>query len=150
TARLGLAAGVVNGVLYAVGGYNSNGALSSLEAYDPATGTWTAKASMSSVRYEPGGGVVGGTLYAVGGADNSNNLILSIATVEAYDPASNSWTWQASMATAREALPVATVNGALYAVGGYSSSGNTGANEAFVPPDDDSRLAQLTGGNNFI
>src|SRR6266851_1474606 len=41
---LGVAA--INGILYAVGGLNRNGILATVEAYDPVTNTWTAKASM--------------------------------------------------------------------------------------------------------
>ncbi|MFL5494797.1 MAG: Kelch repeat-containing protein [Gemmatimonadales bacterium] len=39
------AAAVVNGVLYAVGGYDS-AALTGVEAYAPGTNTWTAKAPL--------------------------------------------------------------------------------------------------------
>jgi hypothetical protein len=42
-----LGAGVVNGILYAVGGAQGGGDLNTLEAYDPTTDTWTLKASGS-------------------------------------------------------------------------------------------------------
>ena len=47
-AHLSVRAGVavVNGLLYAVGGHNTNiGSLGTLEAYDPVSDTWTTKAS---------------------------------------------------------------------------------------------------------
>ena len=50
TPRTGLAAGVVNGILYAVGGNDGVSFLGTVEAYDPATNTWTTKASMPTVR----------------------------------------------------------------------------------------------------
>ena len=56
-----------SGVLYAVGGFDGRGALSSVEAYDPATKTWSAVASMMTARYGLAVGVLGGSLYAVGG-----------------------------------------------------------------------------------
>ena len=39
TARYGLAAGVIGSILYAVGGSNITGDLSTVEAYDPSTNT---------------------------------------------------------------------------------------------------------------
>ena len=62
TARWQPTVGVVNGVLYAVGGTNTTGLLSTVEAYDPATNTWTTKAAMPTARAGLGGGVVNGVL----------------------------------------------------------------------------------------
>jgi len=45
-----LAAGVVTGRLYAVGGANNNGFLNSVEAYDPTTNVWTAEEHMPTAR----------------------------------------------------------------------------------------------------
>src|SRR6267378_3458584 len=51
TARDGLGVAAVNGMLYAVGGFNSSGLpVATLEAYDPTTNTWTAKAPMPTAR----------------------------------------------------------------------------------------------------
>jgi hypothetical protein len=142
TARHGLAAGVVNGVLYAVGGANfSSGiAVQTVEAYDPSTNTWTTKAPMSTARYGLAAGVVNGVLYAVGGTSDCAPSItcigITVQTVEAYDPSTNTWTPKAPMPTDRYALAAGVVNGVLYAVGGNSSiSANLGTNEAFTPPN---------------
>jgi hypothetical protein len=51
------------------------------------TGNWAARASMPTARFAPGVAVVNGILYAVGGGSLNN-----LATVEAYDPATNTWT----------------------------------------------------------
>src|SRR5207253_498689 len=81
TGRESLAAGVANGVLYAVGG-DSGAAIpvGTTEAYDPSTNSWTTKASMPTPRYGLAVGIVNGVLYAVGGYGSGG------ATVEAYDP----------------------------------------------------------------
>jgi hypothetical protein len=50
TPRSGLGVGVVNDVLYAVGGSSVNGYESTVEAYDPASHTWTTKAPMPTGR----------------------------------------------------------------------------------------------------
>ena len=83
TARVFPAAGVVNGVLDAVGGENNTGVLSTVEAYVPSTDTWTTKASMPTARVGPGVAAINGIVYAVGG-QGANSAIL--ATVEAYHP----------------------------------------------------------------
>ena len=66
-ARLYLGVGVVNGILYAVGGGNGNSVFATVEAYDPVSNTWTTRASMPTGRSGLGVGVVNGVLYAVGG-----------------------------------------------------------------------------------
>jgi len=80
--------------------------------------TWTAKASMPTARYTVASGVVVGTLYAVGGQNLSNTL----ATVEAYDAATNTWIPRAPMPTPRGSLGVGVINGILYAVGGSATT----------------------------
>jgi N-acetylneuraminic acid mutarotase len=82
TARQGLTIDVIDGILYAVGGLGSNGTLNTVEAYDPATDTWTTMASMPTARTSLASGVVNGRLYAVGGMYKSNFL----NTVEAFTP----------------------------------------------------------------
>ncbi|HET7790186.1 MAG TPA: kelch repeat-containing protein, partial [Gemmatimonadales bacterium] len=63
--------------------------------------------------------VVGGILYAVCGFDATGT---TLNTVEAYDPATDTWTVKASMPTQREGLAVAALKGLLYAVGGGSEA----------------------------
>ncbi len=82
TPRYAPAAGVVNGILYAVGGFRGGGdVLSTVEAYDPATNTWTTKAPMPTPRGGLAAGVVSGILY-LGGQDRSGDL----STNEAFTP----------------------------------------------------------------
>jgi hypothetical protein len=128
--------GVVNGVLYAVGGYNGN-VTGALEAYDPATNQWTARPPMPTPRSEPAVGVVNGVLYAIGG----NQGLGGINTVEAYDPASNSWTARAPIPTPRQGAVAGVVNDVIYVVGGapggvveaYDPATNTWSTRASLP-----------------
>lgn len=131
TGRNDAAIGVVNGIMYVVGGYNTAGGdQRTVEAYDPTTNSWTTKASMPTARYGPGIDVINGILYAVGGFGGGH-----VSTVEAYDPVANSWTTRASMPTARYGLRCATVNGVLYAIGGTVAfqSSYLGTVEAYRP-----------------
>lgn len=67
-ARRDLAVGVVNGKLYAMGGWHYDiGPLDWVDAYDPVTNTWTSEASMPTAREDSAVGVVSGTLFALGG-----------------------------------------------------------------------------------
>jgi len=133
TARFELAVGVVNGILYAVGGTccapgENATVLSTVEAYNPTTNAWTTKASMPTPRWSLAVGVAKGILYAVGGA--SPRLT---NTVEAFDPIGNTWTTKAQMPTARFLHAVGVVNGIVYVVGGESvSKGGTPPNDWIV------------------
>jgi N-acetylneuraminic acid mutarotase len=84
TPRSSLAVGVVDGRLYAVGGWEGGPSLT-VEAYDPATDSWMAKTPMSAARTALGAGVVTSglhpKLYAVGGFNNSY-----VNTLAAFNP----------------------------------------------------------------
>jgi concanavalin A-like lectin/glucanase superfamily protein/Big-like domain-containing protein/Kelch motif protein len=134
TPRYGLSTSMVNGIIYAVGGYNSNGYLATVEAYDPATNTWTSKASMPTASYGLSTSVVNGVIYAVGGQNNNADVL---GTVQAYDPGTDTWTTKASMPTARYGLSASVVNGIIYAVGGgYDPNNFLATVEAYDPASD--------------
>ena len=122
TPRASLAVGVVNGILYAVGGDGvadiPNDYLGTVEAYDPATDKWTAKAPTPTVRSGSAVGVVNGIIYVVGGSCCSKLRGKVLNSVIAYDPTTDKWTAKAPMPTARSSLGIGVANGILYAVGG--------------------------------
>jgi len=135
-------AGVINGILYVVGGTSVTGtgtALTTLQAYDPVSNTWTTKASMSTGREGPAAGVINGVLYVAGGVGSGGiGHADAIAALEAYDPATDTWTTKAPMPTARAGGAAGVINGILFVVGGTSSSaigGHTDLNnvEAYNP-----------------
>src|SRR3989442_282167 len=101
TGRSHLGVAAINGILYAVGGVADIGSVPTVEAYDPATDTWTTKASMHTARFGLGVAAINGILYAVGGDPRGQPSGVDAATVEAYDPASDTWTAQATMPIAR-------------------------------------------------
>ena len=115
TARQEHAVAVLDGKLYAVGGYDG-GCLSSVERYDPATNAWEEVAPMAAARDCHVMAVLDGKLYAVGGNGGFNNGDPS--SVERYDPALDAWEVVAPMAEARYKLAVAVLDGKLYVVGG--------------------------------
>lgn len=125
TNRAFASAGGIDGKLYVVGGcINSDcriGWTNILEVYDPATDTWTTKASMPTARAGASEGVIAGQLYVAGGFQ-SCGACLALNTLEVYDPATNTWTTKASMPTARSHMGGAVINGKLHVVGGVNIS----------------------------
>jgi Kelch motif protein len=120
TARGYLAVGVINGILYAVGGNDGAGnTLGTVEAYNPASQSWSARGSLAQPREEFGVAAISGTLYAVGGFSTAGNTQGLLSSMETYDTTTNTWTiLPAEMPTARSLLGVAALNGILYAIGG--------------------------------
>src|SRR5260370_556772 len=68
SARFSLAAADVNGLVYAIGGWNGCTPSSTLEVYNPANNSWTAEAPMLTPRGYLGAAAVNGVIYAIGGA----------------------------------------------------------------------------------
>ncbi len=76
-------------LLFAVGGWCSGDAISSVEMFDPqsTTNEWKIVKSMSKRRCGVGVAVLGQHIYAVGGHDGQSYL----NSVERYDPIKNIW-----------------------------------------------------------
>src|SRR5512134_366494 len=74
--------------------------------------TWTRKANLPTPRVSLATCVLDGKIYAIGGATTGNSA--GLRTVEAYDPAVNSWTARAAMPTARGWFTCEAVNGKIY------------------------------------
>jgi N-acetylneuraminic acid mutarotase len=119
TARTGVGVAALDGLVYVVGGSDGS-PLATVEAYDPDTDTWTTKASLLTARHSPGVAAINGMLYVVGGEAGAETNHASLASVEAYDPLTDTWTSKLPMPTARSRLGVAVIDGILYAVGGFN------------------------------
>ncbi len=118
---------------------------------------WKSKTSMPTARMALA--VTAGTngkIYAIGGWNGSY-----LATVEEYNPTTDTWTTKASMPTPRADLGVTTANGKIYAIGGgingphygiveeYDPSTNTWTRRANMPTAREF-LAVTTGANGKI
>lgn len=122
TGRGGATAKVMNGKIYVAGGLASNGAsLDSVEIYDPASNSWTAGVPMQTRRDNPGAAVFDNKLYIFGGrtrnADGST-VNGTLATMEIFDPASNSWSYGSPMQSGRRTMVVGTISGRAQVMGG--------------------------------
>lgn len=143
TPREGLAAAVVNGKVYALGGHTTGGGpVATLEAYDPTGNSWALKASMSGARSGLAAAVIDNVIYAVGGDEAlGGDPSMPLNMLEAYDSVSNTWTTKTPMLNSRSGLAAAVVNGKLYAIGGdaggsveeYDPIANTWTTKAPMP-----------------
>lgn len=102
-------------VLFAVGGWCSGDAISSVERYDPQNNDWRMVAPMSKRRCGVGVAVLNELLYAVGGHDGQSYL----NSIERFDPQTNQWSSDvAPTSSCRTSVGVAVLENYLYAVGG--------------------------------
>ncbi|PIO66853.1 kelch repeat protein, partial [Teladorsagia circumcincta] len=89
TKRIQCSVSVLNGCLYAIGGWNALSA----ERFDPRVGKWEQIRPMTTRRGSFGSAVLEGHLYAAGGF----SVLEPLGSVENYDPRTNTWTAVADM-----------------------------------------------------
>ncbi|PVD35896.1 hypothetical protein C0Q70_02865 [Pomacea canaliculata] len=111
--RVGVA--VLNGRLYAIGGYNGVDRLNTVESFEPSIRKWKKVASMNCKRSALGAAAVGGKLLVCGGYDG----VSSLHSVEIYDPKTDSWMLVAPMKNHRSASGMAVLDGEVYICGGH-------------------------------
>lgn len=134
TPRNHATAGAVNGKIYVIGGRVGGAFISSgssnidvVEEYDPATDSWGApRAKMPSARSAMASGVFGGRIYVSGGEGQDAQRMWTFRSLEAYDPATNTWTPLPSMPVPRHGLAGAVVGNRLHMVSGDVQSAGTG------------------------
>jgi N-acetylneuraminic acid mutarotase len=128
-ARRFLSAAVINGVLYAAGGcilrfdgmQNTLSPSSIVEAFPIASGAaWSPVASLTTARYRTACAPFANKLYSFGGYGS----IDYIATVDSFNPVSNSWGQAGQLPAMRTGAAVCAVGTKLYLIGGQSYAGS--------------------------
>ena len=121
TPRQWPASTALNGLVYVMGGYNSTGDLSSVEAYNPSTNVWTTLASMPAKRYASNGvQAIGSQLYFTGGFSLGATPQASLFI---FDTGTNSWSSNAPNNPASGGCGVSgAINGSLYVLTGCANS----------------------------
>ena len=99
TTRSRVAVAVLQGKLYAIGGYNGLERLSTVEVFEPETKKWKRVSSISKPRSALGSAVLNNRLYVCGGYDGFQ----SSDTVEMYEPKSDKWSLISTMKKHRSA-----------------------------------------------
>lgn len=128
------AAAAVNGKIYVIGGRIGAAFITSasntdiVEAYDPATDSWSRPLErMPTARSAVGFGVWKNRIFVAGGEGQDRASLRAYRAVEAYDPALNQWLIMPSMPNPRHGLGVAVVGDRLYTVSGDAQSASSGA-----------------------
>jgi N-acetylneuraminic acid mutarotase len=134
TPRMSLALTFASGKFYALGGSDSVGNVTAeVDAYDPSTNTWSVVASLPETGQCDLGAVTGsdGRIYAIGGMTfncNSEPGWMGLNNVDAYSPASNTWTSVAKLPSdhhyaGRSSFAVTVgSDGRIYVIGGTEGS----------------------------
>jgi len=133
TARMNCGACIVNGKIYAIGGWTNANVLATMEEYDPDKDEWNTKSSMKIPRGVLATVAVNGKIYAIGGENQDG---AKFSTVEEYDPTNDTWTTKSNMPTARTDLCASVVNGKIYAIGGRPGGEYTSIVEEYDPTTD--------------
>lgn len=113
--RAAAAAAVVGDRIIVTGGVDAGGQLlTTTEIFDGTS--WKPGAPIPTPRQMLGAATDGKVVYALGG----NNGTADLATVETYDPATNTWTSQPELPGRRSDFGVASADGRVVLVGGVS------------------------------
>jgi N-acetylneuraminic acid mutarotase len=133
TPRNHAAIGSINGRLYVIGGrvgaafIGLASDISVVEEYDPATDQWSSpRARMPIARSALGAGVYGGRIYVAGGEYQDPHMMATFRAVEAFDPATNTWTEMPPMPVSRHGLAVGIIGNQMHVVSGDVQSAGTG------------------------
>ena len=124
----------IDGVLYVVGGVGPDA--TALFTYDPASDHWDAtRAPLPTAREHLAVAVVDGALHVIGGRWRGKG---NLATVEIYDPETDSWTRGRDMPTPRGGLTAAALAGRIHVTGGeaFSPHQTFGQHEVYDPATD--------------
>jgi len=121
--------GVVNGKIYVIGGRTGQGFILSatntnvVEEYDPVSNMWSIpKERMPTARSGGASGTDGRRIYVAGGEVTTTALVGAYRAVEAYDPATNSWTSLPSMPMPRHGVAGAVIGNRFHLVSGMIQS----------------------------
>jgi N-acetylneuraminic acid mutarotase len=140
-ARFGPGCAVINDTIYAFGGSTAigGGSTNVNQCYDPVTDSWISKGSMNEDRYCLGGFEYGGKAYSVGGYDYH----VYHTTVEAYEPVSNSWSYDTPMIYGRQSVAVGVLGEYVYVIGGWNNGSVAYNEEGFLGTNINEQISQF-------
>lgn len=116
---------VIGGKLYVVGGNDSSRTISTMDMYDPVSGTWVPQPPMHTDRGLAACVALGGKIYVFGGMQFIGNPfadLSGLSTVEVYDTTTRAWTDMADMPAPRWGHSAVAVDGKIYVFGGRAGT----------------------------
>jgi N-acetylneuraminic acid mutarotase len=131
TNRTEITAAVLNDKVYVIAGadYRADGAVDTVEIYDPNTDEWTNGAPLPYVLDHAPSVVYDGKIYVVGGFLENK---ITTDKVLIYDPSTNEWSEGTPLPEPRAAHVSEVVNGTIYAISGLDLDHNpTSTNFAY-------------------
>jgi len=120
TPRAELGMSIVDGCVYAVGGWNGEKRLATVERYDPLLNAWKFCAPMKSAITSPAVSSLNGLLFVCGGAVLDDEEVVDL--MQCYNPASDSWKDLAAIPEPRGGAGSCAFNGYVYIIGGWNNS----------------------------
>lgn len=140
-----------SGKVLVAGGWNGD-PMADAKLFDPSNGTFSDAGSMSTPRYDHvAAKLPDGRVLVAGGGTGSGGMAPT-ATVEIYDPASNSWTQAADLAFARR-LPAVVVmsSGKAMVIGGVAGNVPVAATEIYDAASNSwSSSGSLSSGRGYL
>ncbi len=145
TARTEVAAAVLGGKIYVIGGFSPLrfgnllrlSVSDAVEVYDPGKNRWHLAAPLPKPLHHAAAVSVDGRLFVLGGFTPSLTTLWNpVATLLEYLPAENRWLARQPMPTPRGALAAAALNGKIFAIGGYDGQRSLGVVEVYYPDTD--------------
>ncbi|CAK6964753.1 kelch-like protein 20 [Scomber scombrus] len=131
-ARSELGLVMLDGFVFAVGGWEGRSRLDSVECYNPHTNSWQFTESVKMAVTSPAVVALDGLLYVTGGAVLEDGDGTDLAQV--YNPKTSAWTEVSPMQIARSGSAACTLKGKLYVIGGWhASTENTDKVECYNP-----------------
>ena len=123
-----------SGKVLVTGGIGTNGALASVELYDPAAGTWSSTGKLSAARYVHTATLLSNGKVLVTGESGEGG---AFASAELYDPLAGTWS-KTGDHTAARLYHTATLlpNGKVLLTGGFGSNGILSSVELYDPVAD--------------
>ncbi|XP_049266811.1 kelch-like protein 10 [Rhipicephalus sanguineus] len=115
-ARCYVSVAVLQGQIYAMGGFDGRSRTRTVERYDIKTNQWSMVADMIEVRSDASAAAAHGRIYIAGGFTGATVL----DSVECYDPSTNAWTRIVTMSSPRSGAKVVSHKDMLYIIGGYN------------------------------
>jgi N-acetylneuraminic acid mutarotase len=113
---------VVDGKLYVMGGNDSTRTIPTMDMFDPNTGQWESKDSMSIDRGLAASASIDGKIYVIGGLRKVGGGYDygGVKTMEMYDVITGTWSQLPDMPTKRWGHSAVAYNGKIYVVGGVT------------------------------
>ncbi|RUS86310.1 hypothetical protein EGW08_005895 [Elysia chlorotica] len=119
----------LDGLIYAMGGFDGQLRLNSVERFNRKTNQWSFIPTMNHRRSDARATTMGGGIYICGGFNGQECL----NTSEYFDPSTSQWTLISPMRNRRSGVGVIAYNGMIYALGGFNGITRMNTGERYCP-----------------